>query len=297
MNKLKFLVAIVLGGLAGSGITYVAVKDKYAKFAQEDIDDVVAWAHRELGENELRLMGEIVALRTKVRELGGVVDGDLAPAFEHEEESTDVLDGGVQKTRYNAIVKTYDTQADKKDLDTVLRERGLRPEPSKVSVWDHPQEDSDDEGAEEEDEPSAPVHEPPAGPEIRVITFAEFSNDMEHYDKVTLTYYEADDTLTDDKDGIVPAPRDIVGPHALQSFDDNSEDANVVYVRNNKIGTDFEICRNFGYYTEDVLGVMPNDNPKRKKISAPLGKANTQDQEPKRNVKPRAKKAAKDGKE
>lgn len=82
--------------------------------------------------------------------------------------------------------------------------------------------------------------------EISAQEFMEGENDQ-----VTLMYYQADDTLVDEREQPVPDPDDTVGEQHLDLLDGKN---NVVYVRNPVISTDFEILLNEGAYSVLVLG-------------------------------------------
>ena len=93
-----------------------------------------------------------------------------------------------------------------------------------------------------------------------IITHDEyFAGDLE-YDTSSLTYYEKDDTLTDEHDKPLEQTDKIVGDDHLVRFGSGSKDKNVVYVRNDRLGIDYEITRSRGSYLEDVLG-MENEDP------------------------------------
>lgn len=80
------------------------------------------------------------------------------------------------------------------------------------------------------------------------------------FERNTLIYYEGDDTLTTDRDEVIITDiEEIVGSSALTSFGTMSGNKDVVYVRNVRIGADFEILRESGSYQELVLGLSDED--------------------------------------
>lgn len=87
-----------------------------------------------------------------------------------------------------------------------------------------------------------------------IITHDEFMENENGFTQGTMTYYNGDDILTDDKDVPVPDIDDIVGSEALTRFGYGSRDRNVVYVRNEKIETDFEITLSQGEFSKEVAG-------------------------------------------
>lgn len=116
-----------------------------------------------------------------------------------------------------------------------------------------------------------PADEERSAEDPYVISLAEFSNDEEDFDKVTIRYFEADDTLVGElqKD---PLPIESVGAKNLIRFGVGSEDENIVYVRNETLEIDFEIIKDEGSYAEEVLGLPEwngrdvKDKPRIKKM-------------------------------
>lgn len=100
------------------------------------------------------------------------------------------------------------------------------------------------------------------------ISRLEFEDNEAGYDQISLTYYDGDDTLCDDKDSRIPDIDRVIGQRNLEYFGHASDDERVVYVRNEKFGTDYEIFKNDGEYTVMVLGLSDEDlgrEPQRKK--------------------------------
>lgn len=87
-----------------------------------------------------------------------------------------------------------------------------------------------------------------------VIPIAEFFQDKEEYQKLTITYYEKDDTLVDERQSPIPDVEGTVGKNFAEQFGDRSDDANIVYIRNNRLDCDFEVVRDSGSYISTVLG-------------------------------------------
>lgn len=88
-----------------------------------------------------------------------------------------------------------------------------------------------------------------------VIPVKEFMDEKEEYDKITVTYFEGDDTLCDEREKIIPDVEGTVGTDSLTKFGHLSDDRNVVYVRNDILETDFEVTRDKREYSEVVLGI------------------------------------------
>ncbi len=75
-------------------------------------------------------------------------------------------------------------------------------------------------------------------------------------EQVSLTYFDGDDVLVDDRDQPVPDPDDSIGEDHLGRFGVGSKDNNIVYVRNDRLELDFEILRSNGKYAQEVLGFI-----------------------------------------
>lgn len=80
----------------------------------------------------------------------------------------------------------------------------------------------------------------------------------EEYSSVTYTYYAGDDVLVDEDDHPLPHADIIVGRDNLK-FGHGTDDPNVVFVRNEHLKIEMEICRTPQSYEEEVLG-LERDN-------------------------------------
>ena len=92
-----------------------------------------------------------------------------------------------------------------------------------------------------------------------LISYEEFSDDNLTYDKNSFTYYVEDDTLSDERDEIVDDRVSKTGEEFAEFFGWRSHDENVVYIRNDRWGADYEIVRDPSSYSFSVLGVDPDD--------------------------------------
>lgn len=90
-----------------------------------------------------------------------------------------------------------------------------------------------------------------------VISYEEFMNEKEEWDKINISYYEGDDTLCDDNERVIVDVEATVGYDNLTRFGDHSKDKNTVYIRNAQYSVDYEVVRNDGEYAVRVLGMEP----------------------------------------
>ena len=101
-----------------------------------------------------------------------------------------------------------------------------------------------------------------------LITVGEFQMNELGYEQILVDYFEADDTLADENEQQVPDVEYTIGEKHLELFGEKSGDKDTVYVRNEKLMTDFEVTRHDGAYAVEVLGVDP-------KLLDPPAKART----------------------
>lgn len=98
--------------------------------------------------------------------------------------------------------------------------------------------------------------------DIYVITYDEFFDGESTNSQTTLTYYVEDDILADEQDESIDDPINLIGEDCLQ-WGYGSKDNNVVYIRNENLGADYEVLRNQNSYSETVLGFKPPKTKKR----------------------------------
>jgi len=97
-----------------------------------------------------------------------------------------------------------------------------------------------------------------ANQKIGIISLHEWTENT-HFDKETITYYEDDTTYCDVGDEIISDPNGMFGPNAHLHFGEGSEDPDIVYIRNEKVDTDYEISRVHNAFSVVVLGMPPGE--------------------------------------
>jgi hypothetical protein len=85
----------------------------------------------------------------------------------------------------------------------------------------------------------------------------EFFANEKDYNQVTLTYYAGDDVLCDELDVPIYNPQTIVGQ---LRFGHGSNDAMVVFIRNDKMEAEYEIQLEPGKYAVEILGAKAEDD-------------------------------------
>lgn len=87
----------------------------------------------------------------------------------------------------------------------------------------------------------------------------EFTEDQSGYSQLTYTYYAPDDVLTDEAEEIVENPDTMVGTDNLQRFGHGADDFDVLFVRNDRLRMEFEICRVHESWEDAVQRSIGND--------------------------------------
>ena len=229
-GAMLFTAGAVAGALVANGI----LRAKYEKLSEEEIASVKA------------------AYQVRAQKIGNFSKSEsekTANVMSQEE-----LDSMEEAKNYESTLAELGYTVTPKDIARLNDnlKRGIVPvEP------DDEEEDVDDEDSdepEEEDSEVVNVFEASKDGTPYIITWEQFSEENEHYEKVNLDYYAYDDTLSDTNDAPIPDVIGLIGRDALDNFGNGSHEENVVYVRNDKLALDFEIVRKDTSYSAYVLG-------------------------------------------
>ncbi len=212
-----------LGGAAtGALICFAILKEKYEELANEGIENIKDYYQKEMEKFD-------DAYEEELDNLINTMNKDI---YEHDKRE--------EKKTYVDYVKKYSPEEIIKD-----------------KYYDMPYPDVIDEDYHEDD---GPPEDPPENDlqyeEPFVISREEFDEGYPHFDKITITYYAEDDVLADEQDEIIPDIEAVVGHDSLSRFGDMSDDDCVVYVRNGRLGADYEIILTQESYSESVLGIV-----------------------------------------
>lgn len=297
--NIKILIAFAAGAATGSGVAYyIANKRAEAKWqaiSEEEIAQVKLrygavrkedYIFPEETEDEPtageRLISTIQAEQNRLlMELGysedqiqdyraGVPDADLSDV-----ESDPTF---LKKLAESSIVaEVKEIVQDKIESETLASDDELHdfaesddgyPEPERKNIFDR--DESDQAGfpiSSDHDHYRAIEADRLAGKPY-IMSVDEFMED-DSYEKISITYYEGDDVLADERDMPIDDEDSIVGRDNLERFGWESKDKNTVYVRNDKMEIFWEIARSEQAYTDMVAG-MPQSK-------SPIGKFRTDD--------------------
>lgn len=222
--------AMVASFLGGAGVGFLVGKYRYSKI------------YSELTEKEIQDAKEYYARRldTDARK---VVTSYMAEV--EEKEFNEIL----EKQRY---ISAEDEIEASESEDKVVTKNVFQG-PKSEEEWDYEKE------AEFRADEAQGVY---------IIHHDEFMENEPEFEQITLTYFEEDDVLADDKDEAIPDQDRVVHRTEFeQKFGHGSKDNNIVYVRNENLNTDFEILRSTGSYAREVLGFLEHsDEPRIRKF-------------------------------
>ncbi len=96
-----------------------------------------------------------------------------------------------------------------------------------------------------------------------VIHKDEFYSDERGFTQTTLTYYSGDNILVDEDDAPIYNHDGVTGPLL---FGHGSGDPKVVHIRNEKRKAEYEIVKEPGLYSEEILGITIENNERAKDL-------------------------------
>lgn len=94
-------------------------------------------------------------------------------------------------------------------------------------------------------------------PDIPYVIHYDERNEFEDYTEMTLTYYEKDDVLANERDEPIGEGEErdnLVGEGNLDLFGHGSNNPDVVYIRNDRLEMVLEVCKSIQAFAEEVHG-------------------------------------------
>lgn len=218
----KILLSFLGGAAIGALICFAVLKEKYEALANEEIKNMKDYYQKEMEKID-------DAYEEELDNLINTMNRDM---YEHDKREG---------------TKTYVDYVKKYNPDEIVKDE----------YYDMPYPDVIDEDYHEDDElPEDPPENDLQCEKPFVISREEFDEGYPHFDKITITYYAEDDVLADEQDEIITDIEAVVGYDSLSRFGDMSDDDCVVYVRNGRLGADYEIILTQESYSESVLGIV-----------------------------------------
>lgn len=228
----KVAIGFVAGAVTGGVGTYFGLRSKFARETQKEINE-----YREVARQRIRAANEFVDKVTKEDKKSEEDYDKAANSYDKFVDYTSYYDGDIRDE-----LNTVSQAVNDKSFDQHMAEREF-PEDD--------EEDLDEElDNEEKVEALRKAREDQKLP--YPISAAEFHNTQQWYEKITLTYFEGNDVLTDDREDPIDNPEEFVGTDYKKFFgmiDENEPD--IVMIRNDCNGCDYEICRVPASYAGD----------------------------------------------
>ncbi len=224
-NVLIFACGGFLGGLIG----YLTTKSAYEKANEHDIEEYKTYFQEKIDKleadlKEARTNETMAKLEIKPKEPVKAVEKDKKSEFDDEETG---------KTRdyhsYFGNIEDEEVGPEEDDADDL-------------------EEDGDDQSIEEDFRAGERASLSMKGQNIKLIRADEFGDDCRFEPKM-LFYYVGDDVLATEEDEEITDISRTVG-NALDKFGFRTNSELVIYVRNPNFGTDYEIRKVDGFFSE-----------------------------------------------
>lgn len=244
--RLKYAVlgaagGLVVGGAIGYFLAYKRLETKFDKIANDEIDQMREHFHaKEKARDSEDRKGDLAELKKQVAPYAGDNADDDVPAEEIEYEPA------TPEAIANAAKAQDELRKKEETEENVFEKHGKSPSDG----WDQEHE-------ENSRQPGVPY----------VVHMDEHGT--KGYTETSLTYYAGDDVLAGERDNIFEDQDGLVGVGNLDRFGHGANDPDLVYVRNDEMGVDFEIVRVHKSYAEEVTGISHADFPQRRRRARP----------------------------
>jgi hypothetical protein len=244
---------LVVGAAGGGALGYIFAKrvleEKYNQIAAEEIAEMREHYHaKEVARDNAEEKGNLEDI---VKERGYVPDDD----DEEEGEETDAESATppMAVTPPSAVVERAEEVRDEEAETPPPPEEDPEPEPEVRNIFRDNQPPPDEWDWAKERAQRSPLKP--------YVIHRDEREEHDAYDSVTYTYYEADDVVCNERDEVIDAEdrERIFGEANLEKFGHGSDDATIVYVRNNKLEMDIEIVRSPNSFAQEVHGFEPED--------------------------------------
>lgn len=248
--------AAVLGAVAGLGLGYALGRRRssaeFNKAVDEKSSDVIEEARERYRKRMQEMDAQLAETNAEALKYAGEAHNAMTALATYQ---------GVQALEESATSVAeefgYDPNEDEGFVpDTDVYQENFDPKPVPLSESPAPYPKAPDKPRREFLDKSKPY----------VVSVEDFMQGFSlhpggpEFAQQTLTYYEGDDTLADDKDKVMNDQERLltVGTH-LSDFGLFSNDPNAVYIRNHKLNMDLEVVKNQGSYSEVVAGLGGNE--------------------------------------
>jgi hypothetical protein len=98
-----------------------------------------------------------------------------------------------------------------------------------------------------------------------IIHVDEYSQNEPGHDQVSYTYYEVDDVLANSRNLTIDDMDETIGLGNLGKWGHGSGNVDIVYIRNEEMGIDFEIVRDRGSFEDTIQGTIRHSSEVRRR--------------------------------
>lgn len=222
---------VVAGAVVGAGTTYLVLNAKLKAHYEAIVEEEIASVKQTF--KVLRKEGEYATPEAAVE------------AIIPKNNPADIIVKGRAHAERIIDYAGYSSKREpEEDTDFPETSGPAENENGSFSVFDTPEVDPEDVTLWDRD-PEKPY----------VISVSEFMTDKMEFDKLTLTYYDEDEVLSDERDTQFRDVDGLIGEDSLGHFGKGSNSPDILYCRNESLNTDFEVIKDARSYSEVILGV------------------------------------------
>lgn len=178
-------------------------------------------------------------------------------ALDSEKEKLDRLrtvDTAKEKTTLDGVVDDLEYRSEGNDGHVPYHQVGSEPDKPVTNVFNQPEPDVEMPDWDYSEEVKSRSEDSPY-----VIHKDEYTEGKEGYEQHTLTYFEGDDVLGDERDRVIEDQDETIGVANLSKFGHGSGDPNIVYIRNEEMKVDIEVVHSDGKFATEVHGFQDDE--------------------------------------
>lgn len=243
----------------------------------------------EVAETVRRITGRdmgLVFFGSCVGTIGGLAIGAWWMKQRMELKMDEVVDGEVAELRsyYQQKVQAIEEREEKPPIEDVVEDLGYKPKEDTQVAYHKVGSEPDKPGEVDLNSTQEPVHtvsnnvfanpRPPietpgwdyntevksrVDKDIFIVHRDEYMENAWEFDQITLTYFEGDDVLTNERDEVIADQDNTVGLENLAKFGHGSNDSNIVYLCNKDKAILIEVVHSDGRFATEVHGFTEDD--------------------------------------
>lgn len=219
-EQLKIVLAFGVGTGLGALVAHLAAKHKFEAELEREIEDVKA-NYRYLRKEDYESPTDFVE-----KNRPDIIDNHLAAL-----EINEIVEHAKLNEEMSKIAEDYQTGSVFNRFEKPIENPELLPDDANETLFEQLK------AMRTEDKPY-------------LVSIEEYHEMFNHFQKQTVTYFAGDNIIAYEDDTIMMDPDETIDVINLSRFGVMSDDENFVYVRNHRLGIDYEIVRDEGKYSE-----------------------------------------------